>query len=468
MSAQQHIGIAGAGLVGSLLAMYLAKHGHQVSVFERRPDPRSLGSYGGRSINLALSERGIRALTEVGLQQAMLDIAIPMHGRMVHGIDGSTTFLPYGEEGQAIYSVSRGDLNKKLISAAEKYANVRFNFSCRCLQFDTDDLELHYERQQPQNGGGQREHVVLKPDLLFGADGAFSAIRGSLQRTERCNYSQMYEQHAYKELTMPATKTGGWQMEKNALHIWPRKRFMLIALPNLDGSFTCTLFLAYNDKGGSPNFEQLQTPNEVNNFFGKYFPDALPLMPDLCDDFFQNPTSSLVTIRCEPWTYRNRVALIGDAAHAIVPFFGQGMNAGFEDCRILNELIEQHKTPDASIDWDTVLTQYETLRIPDANAIAELALQNFVEMRDKVADPKFQLRKKIEKYLHDTYPNLYHTLYSMVTFSHTRYSEALRVGALQDALFERVLALPDIENTWQQTTMLGVLAQMLEEYGEML
>lgn len=446
----QHVAIAGAGLVGSLLAIYLSKRGYAVDVYERRADMRSSTVDAGRSINLALSHRGFRALQEVGLENDLRQIGIEMFGRMVHLPNQTPTLQPYGEVGQAIFSVSRAELNKKLISAAEQQAHTRFHFNERCMHYDSDDYELHLLNTVTNMT------QTISPDLIFGADGAFSAIRGGMQRSDRFDYEQKYLAHAYKELCIPALPDGTWAIEKNALHIWPRKRFMLIALPNLDGSFTCTLFLPYQ---GDPGFDDLNTPAQMNAFFETHFADVIPLMPTLQEDFFANPTSSLVTVRCSPWTKGNRVALIGDAAHAIVPFFGQGMNAGFEDVRILDELIDIHQH-----DWAAIFAQYEQLRQPDANAIADLALQNFIEMRDLVADPNFQLRKKIEQHLHKKYGNRFQSLYTLVTFSHTRYSEALRIGQLQNQLFEGLFSIENIAQNYASPQMDAVYEAAMAAY----
>ncbi|OWY20706.1 FAD-dependent monooxygenase [Sphingobacteriales bacterium UPWRP_1] len=450
------ITIAGAGLVGSLLAMYLAKKGFDVHVYERRPDMRKQVVDGGRSINLALSDRGWKALEEVGVANHIRQIAIPMYGRMVHNIDGSLSFQPYGKEGQCIYSVSRADLNKTLMNCADDFENVHFYFNQRCTKIDLNAATLYL---QDQNTGTAN---TAQADVVFGADGAFSAVRGSMQFTDRFDYAQDYIEHGYKELTIPPGPNGSWLMEKNALHIWPRKSFMLIALPNTDGSFTCTLFLEFE---GNPSFEMLKTEAGVNDFFDHYFPDAKALMPTLMEDFFHNPTSSLVLIRCKPWVYNHKIALIGDAAHAIVPFYGQGMNCGFEDCSVLNNILNQHMQPDGSIHWPHALQQYQQSRIPDANAIAELALRNFVEMRDLVADPDFILRKEIERRLNLQYENRYIPLYSMVTFSpNLPYSEALRIGKLQDQLFAKIMGIPNVEEKWDNGQLTQILDQYMDDY----
>lgn len=449
----QNISIVGGGLIGTLLSTYLAKRGHQINIYEYRSDIRKSGGIGGRSINLALSDRGWKALKAVSAELAaqMNEIVIPMYGRMIHTIDGTRNFQPYGKDGQAIYSVSRGKLNKILLEYADSYTNVSIDFHQKCKKVDVQNMELVMEDRQTKTTKS------IPSDLIFGADGAFSAVRQSLQKTPRFNYAQAYLDYGYKELTIPATKTGDWQLYKNALHIFPRKNFMLIALPNTDGSFTCTLFLAYK---GAISFEQLQTEEQIQHFFQTHFPTAVPLMPHLTQEFFDNPTSSLVTIYCDPWTSEGKVALVGDAAHAIVPFYGQGMNAGFEDCWVLDDLIEQHTT-NGQTDWDEVFQAYQKSRIPDANAIAQLALRNFTEMRDLVTDEQFLLRKKIEKQLRQRYPKQYFPLYEMVTFSDMRYSEALKKGEEQDQLFERIFEFNRVEERWEAGELDGLIQEWM-------
>ncbi len=428
--------ISGAGLVGSLWALLLARRGYEVDVYERRDDGRKRGFIGGRSINLALSDRGWRALEKAGIRQQIEAMAIPMYGRMIHHEDGSLAFQPYGLEGQAIWSVSRGGLNLALIDAAEQHERVRFHFREKTIGLDLEQNALITERQ-----GARQRHEA---PLVFGADGAFSAVRGTLMKTPRFNYCQEYLAHGYKELTMPPAADGTHRLEPNALHIWPRHQFMLIALPNRDGSFTCTLFLPFE---GEVSFAQLQHERDVRIFFDRYFPDAVPHLPALTEAFFDNPTGTLVTIRCSPWHYRHRVLLIGDAAHAIVPFYGQGMNAGFEDCSILDDLLDTHGD-----DWQTVIGQFNATRIRDGHAIADLALRNFVEMRDRVADPRFLLRKQIEKYLHERFPDQFIPIYSMVTFSHLPYHLALEQWERQDRLFDEILAISGIDDDWEAHT----------------
>ncbi len=404
-----------------------------MDVYERRPDMRRAGYSGGRSINLAMSVRGWAALEKAGIRERIERMALPMPGRMMHDLNGQLTFQPYGKEGQAIYSVSRGGLNLELLNIADAYENVHFYFEHRCLDVDLERPLITFEDLRTG------EYKTVEAPLIFGADGAFSAVRYALQRTDRFNYTQHYIEHGYKELTIPPTPDGRHRMEPRALHIWPRKQFMLIALPNADGSFTCTLFLPFE---GETAFEHLTTDEAVQAFFQRYFPDAVPLMPTLLEDFRRNPTSSLVTTRCYPWQWQGRILLIGDAAHAIVPFYGQGMNAGFEDCTILDRMYDEYGG-----DWARILADFSAQRKKDGDAILELALRNFIEMRDLVADPKFLLRKKIAARLHERHPDFW-PVYSMVSFSNIPYHIALQEEDRQNELFERILALPDIEQKW--------------------
>ncbi len=425
----------GAGLVGSVLAAGLARRGHKVEVYEKRPDIRKAGNMGGRSINLALSERGWKALRLIGAEDRIRAEAIPMYGRMIHDEKGKLTFQPYGVGDQAIYSVSRGGLNARLIDHAEKMG-VDFHFENACLSMDLREGIIELEETQ-----------LSTETVTFGADGAFSRIRQGMMRLDRFDYSQQYLRHAYKELSIPPDEQGGWQIEKNALHIWPRHSFMLIALPNADGSFTCTLFAPFE---GENSFEKLGTEEEVTRWFQRFFPDAIALMPSLLEDFFDNPTSSLHTVRCQPWNF-DKVALIGDAAHAVVPFYGQGMNAGFEDVTVLDELMEAHRGG-----WPELLHHYAASRKPNADAIADLAIKNFIEMRDRVADARFLYRKKLERMLHEKYPEDYIPVYTLVTFTHTPYAEAQRMGRLQDRFFE-----DRIESLFRSATISDTLLERL-------
>ena len=432
----KNVTIVGAGLVGSLLSIYLAKRGYAINMFERRPDMRKAKIAAGKSINLALSDRGWRGLEGVGIADEIRKIAIPMYGRFIHHKDGSTAYQPYGKDNQAIYSVSRAEINMRLMDLAEQQPNVKIHFGERCTSIDRSGLEAHFENAESE------KTTTIKSDLLLGSDGAFAASRLNMQLTsDRFEYNQHYIEAGYKELIIPPGKNGEFLIEKNALHIWPRGTFMMIALPNMDGDFTCTLFLPFE---GEKSFANLKTREQVKLFFETEFPDAVPLMPTLIDDFMNNPTSSLVTVKCFPWTFDNKIGLIGDAAHAIVPFYGQGMNCGFEDCVVLNELIEKHKE-----DWSKIFPEYQTLRKPDADAIADLAIMNFIEMRDKTADPKFLLQKKIEARFSQKYPDKWIPLYSMVTYSpQIRYSTAFLEGQKQEAIMQKVMAFSDIDSKW--------------------
>lgn len=433
--------IAGAGLAGALMAIYLGRAGHQVRVFERRPDMRREPVPRGRSINMALSTRGLHALGEVGLADEILARAIPMRGRMIHGRDGRTTFQRYSiHEHECIYSISRNGLNMALLDAAERLPGVEIRFNQKVVGLDLEKGGLLLESDQSgkscesgESGGSDRSRLARAEgaDAVIGADGAYSAVRGSLQRLDRFDYHQNYLDWGYKELTMPAGPGGTWAMEKNALHIWPRHDFMLIALPNLDGSFTCTLFLPFE---GPDGFEALATDDAVLAFFRREFPDAVPLMPELLSDFRLNPTSSLMYVRCFPWHYQDKAVLIGDACHAVVPFYGQGMNAAFEDCSVLAGLLDRAGPSATGPVLERVFEEYERQRKPHADALADLALANFVEMRSRVASRWFHLRNRVEGALHRLFPTWYIPLYSMVTFSRIPYAEAVRRHRRQQAI----------------------------------
>ena len=426
------IAIVGGGLVGSVLACYLAKRGHIVTVYERRGDMRLEGYVGGRSINLALSNRGWAALDKIGLRNTIEKIALPMGGRIVHQLDSTTTYIPYGKDGQAIYSVSRGELNRVLVDEAEKNYGVKFCFDERCAHIDFERNELHLVNDVTKVA------TTFEADYIFGGDGAFSELRYEMQKTPQFNFSQTYEEYGYKELTIPAGENNSWRIEKNALHIWARKSFMMIALPNIDGSFTCTLFAPYKGENG---FDNLKTEADVAAYFKQHFPTAVEHLPELKKHFFENPTGSLVTVKCFPWVYKN-TALIGDAAHAVVPFYGQGMNCGFEDVRILDEILDMEP------DWSKAMQQYQYSRKPNADAIADLALYNFVEMRDLSAQPEFQLRLKIEKNIAAHFPAQFSTLYSMVTFDQVPYSTAQQRAKEQGKLLDEIMSMERIAERW--------------------
>ncbi|MBX3291870.1 MAG: FAD-dependent monooxygenase [Acidobacteria bacterium] len=439
---ESSITIVGAGLAGSLLSIYLARRGFRVNVFEARGDMRKDNVEAGRSINLALSDRGIAALREVGMDDYMLAEAVPMYGRMIHDIAGNTKLLPYsGREGEYINSVSRAGLNIALMNEAEKHENVRFVFNERCTDLDVVSGEVTFE-------SGKR----IDSETVFATDGAGSPIRQAMQRQmPDFQFSSVFLDHGYKELHIPPGPNGEFLLEKNALHIWPRHRFMMIALPNFDGSFTCTLFLAHRSEPSAladghndePSFESLTDDAAVIEFFDREFPDAVPLMPTLTEDFFANPTGHLGTVKCWPWSIDGKVLLLGDSAHAVVPFYGQGMNCSFEDVRVLAGLIDgQMSEPPAvaggSIDWTSVFAEYGKLRKVNTDAIADLAEENFYEMRDATADPVFQRKRELETRLEREFPD-YYSKYSMVTFREDMpYSEAKRQGNAQDTLLMNI------------------------------
>lgn len=425
---KQKVIIIGAGLSGSLLAIYLAKKGIEVDIYEARGDMRTVEMSAGRSINLALSDRGIAALREVGMDEYMLSEAVPMLGRMVHAIDGSTKLLPYsGRKGEYINSVSRAGLNAALINEAERHAGIGFYFNEKCVDFDCRSGAALVENAET----GERKSI--NGDTLIATDGAGSAIRGAMLDggVSRFDFSQKWLEHGYKELHIPPAG-GDFLMEKNALHIWARRSFMMIALPNFDASFTCTLFLAHT---GANGFEQLRDESSLMEFFRSNFADAIPLMPTLIEDFFTNPIGNLGTIKCFPWNVGGKSLLLGDAAHAVVPFYGQGMNASFEDCRVLNQLIETR-----GADWETVFHEFGALRKENTDAIAEMAEENFYEMRDAVADPVFVRKRELETRLEQTFPD-YFSKYSMVTFREDLpYAVAKQKGNAQDKLLMEICA----------------------------
>lgn len=421
----QKISIIGGGLSGSLMAIYLAKRGLEIELFERRPDMRKNKISAGKSINLALSTRGLKALEKVGLDQEILNDAIPMYGRMMHSKTGELTYQPYGKEGQAINSVSRGRLNIRLLELADEFKNITLHFNTRCTNVNIDEATATFELEDGS-------HRIVQSDRIIGTDGAFAATRGSMQFTDRFNYSQNYLHVGYKELAIPAGDNGTFRMEKNALHIWPRGEFMMIALPNPAGDFTCTLFVPFE---GKYSFQNLQTTENIQSFFADQFPDAVPMMPTLMHDFVTNPTSSLVTVRCFPWVKNDKLALMGDAAHAVVPFYGQGMNCSFEDALVMDNCIEQFGD-----DWNKIFAAYQQERKPNADAISEMAIQNFDEMANKTADQHFLHKKHIEHDLAELYPDRFKSQYELVTFSTSPYAYAQQQGRKNDVLLERIIA----------------------------
>lgn len=411
--------LIGSGLAGALLATYLGKRGYAVDLYERRPDPAAGNFVGGRSINLAISTRGLAALERVGLADEVLKTAIPMRGRMIHGPRGELHYQPYDiDPSRHINSIGRASLNSVTLDAAKRYSNVRVHFNHRCTEVDLERPTARLVNAETN------ESVEATGDIVIGVDGAFSAVRRAMQRLDRFNYSQDYLRHGYKELTIPPAADGAFQMEKNALHIWPRRRFMMIALPNADGSFTCTLFYPFE---GAESFAAMKSDNDVRGFFQREFPDAVTLMPTLVEDYRENPVGSMVTIRSSPWHHQGKVVILGDAAHAVVPFYGQGANAAFEDCIVLDECIEKYAP-----DWSRVFGEYDRIRKPNCDAIADLAVKNFYEMRDKTASRVFRARKLLERTLHRLLPGIYTPLYTLVSFTRTPYADAVRKAQAQD------------------------------------
>ena len=433
-----NITIVGGGLVGSLLAIFLAKRGHTVSVFERRGDPRKTDVYAGRSINLVVSHRGWTSLRAAGVEEAVKEIVVPVYARMMHDRDGKLNRVPYSIDNRAIHSVSRGELNRRLLTEAEKLPNVKLHFNHRCADVHLDNATCTFHNEVTG------ESAPVKTDFVFGSDGAFSAVRQKMMQG-RFTYSQEYIEHDYKEVAFPANADGTPKMDPQCLHIWPRRYFMLMGLANQDGGFTGTLFMPNTHTENTPGFDTVKTEDQAKSFFREHFADSVPMVPDIVEQYLRNPQSSLAIIRCNPWTINGKVALIGDAAHAIIPFYGEGMNAGYEDCKVLNDLLNEH----GDDNWPAVLAAYGKARKPNGDAIADLSLRNFLEMRDLVADPKFLLRKKIEGHLQAKHPDQWLPLYSQVKFSDIQYKDAWREGLRHDRIMEEVLAIPGIEEKWE-------------------
>jgi kynurenine 3-monooxygenase len=436
MNNNQNILIIGAGLCGSLLALRLGQRGFNVTVYEMRQDLRKTDISAGRSINLAFSDRGNKAMKLVGIEDKVKALCIPMNGRMLHDKEGNTFLSNYsGRDHEYINSISRGELNGLLLTEAEKHKNVTIHFNKICKSVDFEKTTALFKDYH------DKDEFIEDADVIIATDGAGSAMRKSyyLGRKFLFSFSQEYLTHGYKELSILPTKDGDYKTYKNALHIWPRGDFMVIALPNLDGSFTVTLFLSYAE--GEYNFNNLTTPEIVTEFFQKEFPDALELMPNLIEDFFENPTAPLGTVKCSPWHFKGNTLLMGDAAHAIVPFYGQGMNASFED------VVEFDKVLDENLDnWETVFTTYEKSRKKDTDAIADLAIDNFHEMKDHVANPIFQEKRKLEMALEKNFPDDYSSKYSLVTFNeHIGYREAMLKGRAQDKAILNMLTDDEIK-----------------------
>jgi len=448
----KNVTIVGAGLVGSLWAVYLSRAGYKVTIFERRSDIRKADISAGKSINLALSVRGWKALDAVGVGDEVRKIAIPMYGRIMHDMKGQLSYQPYGKEGQAIYSVSRGKINATMMDIAEREGNAEICYNHECIGVDFEKSVSFIKNTL------SGEEIQVQSDLIFASDGAFSAVRyNSMQKLPRFNYSQSFISDGYRELLLPANPDGSYKMDTNALHIWPRGRFMLIALANEDGSFTCTLFMPHENHKYA--FDKLKTTEDVDVFFKSVFPDFYEMMPNVAEAWHDHPLSSLAIIRCFPWTH-GKVALIGDAAHATVPFYGQGMNSGFEDCTILNDLMHKHNE-----DWESIFKEYNETRKQDGDALQDLSLDNYYEMRDHVGDQRFLLRKKIEAKYTSLYPNKWLPLYSQVTFSNIPYHVAYNQGKIQNSIMEAVMDIPNIEELWDSEEIMAEMAEKSKSFN---
>jgi kynurenine 3-monooxygenase len=445
MASQQKITIIGAGLCGTLLAIRLGQKGYQVELHENRTDMRKEEMSAGRSINLALSARGLMALDRVGLKEEVLKYCIPMYGRMIHPVKGEPYLAPYsGREGDYINSVPRGGLNCILLDEAEKFDNINIHFSSNCVDVDLKSSVAVFDNNIT------KETIKVQSDITVGTDGAGSVVRKSMmgQTTNLLfNYSQNFLRSGYKELSILPTDTGGYKIEKNALHIWPRGKFMIIALPNMDGSFTLTMFHPFRGEAG---FETLNDEAVLTEFFEEYYPDLLPYIPNYKTEYKENSVGTLGTIKCYPWQAYGKTVMMGDAAHAVVPFYGQGMNASFEDVRIFDDVLEEL----GDNDWEAVFEKFQDLRVANANAIADLAIDNFDEMQEKVNDPAFIKKRKLEMLLEQNYPE-YFSKYSLVTFKpKMSYNSAMQLGRSQDRLLlEKCRKIDEIEEINQDELM---------------
>ena len=461
MNKKDKILVIGAGLCGSLLALRLAQRGFKIEVYESRSDLRTSDISAGRSINLALSDRGLKALRLCGMEEKAREICIPMYGRLIHDKDGNIFSSNYsGRENEYINSISRGDLNAILLDEVEKHENVNIHFNKKCENIDIENNIANFEDYKT------KQNFSIKADVIFGGDGAGSSLRKSYlsERKFLFSYSQNYLNHGYKELEIPADKSGNHQISKGHLHIWPRGDFMLIALPNLDGSFTVTLFLSYDE--GEFNFENLTSEKKITEFFEKEFPDALALIPNIKDEFINNPTGPLGTIKCSPWSYENKTLLIGDSSHAIVPFYGQGMNASFEDVYVLDEILNKDLR-----DWESVFKAYQTKRKKDTDAIADLAIDNFHEMKKHVSNPLFKEKRVIEMDLEKTFPTEYSSKYSLVTFNENiGYNEAMKRGRAQDKALLNLIADDEVytDSNMTKAELKSILDKVVKETNSIL
>ena len=460
MNKKEKILIVGAGLCGSLLALRMAQRGYQVEVYESRSDLRNSVISAGRSINLSLSDRGLKALRMAGLEKKARALCIPMKGRLMHDAASNTFESNYsGRQGECINSISRGNLNGLLLTEAEKYPNVNIHFNTKCLEIDIESKIVHFQSSD------SKEQFTVQADVIFGTDGAGSSLRKSYEKQfPAFKVTQEFLTHGYKELEIPADKNGGHLISKEHLHIWPRGDYMLIALPNMDGSFTVTLFLSYSE--GSYNFDNLITKEKIIEFFEKDFPDTLALIPDVLKEFENNPTGKLGTVKCYPWAYKGNTLLLGDSSHAIVPFYGQGMNASFEDVFVFDSVLNQFEG-----DWATVFSEFQKQRKIDADAIADLAIDNYYEMRDHVANPLFKEKRIVEMGLEKFFPTEYFSKYSLVTFNeYIGYHEAMTKGRAQDKVLLKMVEESKFSTSPKTTKeeMTILLEKVQEETSKLL
>lgn len=460
MNKKEKILIVGAGLCGSMLALRMAQRGYQVVVYESRSDLRKSDISAGRSINLALSNRGLKTLRMAGIEEKARELCIPMKGRLMHDAASNTFESNYsGRQGECINSISRGDLNGLLLSEAEKYSNVKIHFNTKCLKIDIETKIACFQSFDSE------KQFTVQADVIFGTDGAGSSLRKSYEKQfPEFSVTQDFLTHGYKELEIPADKNGNHVISKEHLHIWPRGDYMLIALPNMDGSFTVTLFLSYSE--GLYNFDNLVTEEKIIEFFKKDFPDTLSLIPDILKEFENNPTGKLGTIKCYPWFYKGNTLLLGDSSHAIVPFYGQGMNASFEDVYVFDTVLNQFEG-----DWLTVFSEFQKQRKIDTDAIADLAIDNYYEMRDHVANSLFKEKRNIEMNLEKYFPTEYFSKYSLVTFNeHIGYNEAMTKGRAQDKVLLKMAENPMYSSSLQMSKELmnKILYKVQEETNKLL
>jgi len=440
--------VVGGGLVGPIAALFLARRGYTIDLYERSPDPNEQALKGGRSVHLVISERGWNAMRAVGVEDVVRAGTLPLRGRLIHALSGAMAFQPYGSEDQAIYAVERSRLNAILIRAAASHPGVTVHFAHSCERVDLEKCELEFSTP-----AGQR--VEVRAERILAADGAFSLVRSAMMKRGRFDYTQEYLPFAYKELVIPAGADGNFRVDPSGMHVWPRGSMLVTAFPNPNRSFTAMVMLPVE---GERSFETVHTPADLAALFEHSVPDAVPLFPDLADEFFAHPPSNLVTIRCYPWTSGGKVALIGDAAHAMVPFLGQGVNAGFEDCTVLDQCLERHGD-----DWATAIDAYQQLRKPNCDAVTAMALANFTEIAERVGDPRFLLQKKIEQRIHALHPREFIGIYPMIAFTQIPYAEAHRRAQAQERLLASLLAIDGVETKWETDEFAALVKQRLPQ-----